>query len=118
MSARAPHGALGAWESHTPTVRAALRGAAAPHVPHVSATDSATGASHPAFAPPRLTSCRVSSVSRAAPRREPRARLPRHHTKQRGERLQARSPTARLLTLTLTLTNPNRTLTLTLTRAL
>ena len=52
------------------------------------------------------------------PRREPRARLPRHHTKQMGERLQARSFTARLLTLTLTLTNPNRTLTLTLTRAL
>ena len=117
MSARAPHGALGAWEPYTPTVRAAVRGAAAPHVPHVSATDSATGASHPAFAPPRLTGCRVSSVSRA-PRREPRARLPRHHTKQRGERLQARSFTARLLTLTLTLTNPNRTLTLTLTRAL
>ena len=109
----------GPWELGNPIrqLRAAVRGAAAPHVPHVSATDSATGNSHPAFAPPRLTGCRVSSVSRA-PRREPRARLPRHHTEQRGERLQARSPTARLLTLTLTLTNPNRTLTLTLTRAL
>ena len=68
MSARAPHGALGAWEPYTPTVRAAVRGAAAPHVPHVSATDSATGASHPAFAPPRLTGgrpCRGPPASRA-----------------------------------------------------